>query len=95
MTTRRKFVAGTAATTVIASQLTLPARSEEKKENMKALMVNGSPRQNGNTARALREVADAPANGCGSPSSLMKRIEHHGKTECSMHFRRPSQEVNA
>ena len=26
---------------------------------MKVLMVNGSPRQNGNTARALKEVADA------------------------------------
>ena len=29
---------------------------------MKVLMVNGSPRQNGNTARALKEVADAFAN---------------------------------
>ena len=29
---------------------------------MKVLMVNGSPRQNGNTARALKEVADALAN---------------------------------
>ena len=28
---------------------------------MKVLMVNGSPRQNGNTARALKEVADALA----------------------------------
>ena len=26
---------------------------------MKVLLVNGSPRENGNTARALREVADA------------------------------------
>ena len=29
---------------------------------MKVLLVNGSPRQNGNTARALREVAGALAN---------------------------------
>ncbi len=29
--------------------------------NKKVLMVNGSPRQNGNTARALKEVADALA----------------------------------
>ena len=28
---------------------------------MKVLMVNGSPRQNGNTARTLKEVADALA----------------------------------
>ena len=34
---------------------------------MKVLMVNGSPRANGNTARALREVADAlEAEGVGS-----------------------------
>ena len=26
---------------------------------MKVLMINGSPRQNGNTARALKEIADA------------------------------------
>ena len=31
------------------------------KDKMNVLMVNGSPRQNGNTARALKEVADALA----------------------------------
>ena len=47
---------------------------------MKVLLVNGSPRANGNTARALREVADAlaaegvePANriwhNCGAGAS--------------------------
>ena len=30
-----------------------------KNRREKVLMVNGSPRQNGNTARALKEVADA------------------------------------
>ena len=32
---------------------------KNRREKMKVLMVNGSPRQNGNTARALKEVADA------------------------------------
>jgi multimeric flavodoxin WrbA len=27
---------------------------------MKVLLINGSPRENGNTARALKEVADEP-----------------------------------
>ena len=30
-------------------------------EKMKALLINGSPRANGNTARALKEVADTLA----------------------------------
>ena len=60
MTTRREFAVGTAAAAV-APQLALFAHEKERKEKMKVLMVNGSPRQNGNTARMLKEVADALA----------------------------------
>ena len=57
---RREFVAGTAAAAVVAPLASF-AHEKERKEKMKVLMVNGSPRQNGNTARALKEVADALA----------------------------------
>ena len=62
-TTRREFAAGTAAVTATAgtAPLALFAHEKERNEKMKVLMVNGSPRRNGNTARALKEVADTLA----------------------------------
>ena len=42
---------------------------------MKVLMVNGSPRRNGNTARALKEVADTLAKE-GVDSEVVRSEEH-------------------
>ena len=63
MTTRREFAAGTAVVTAtaVAAPAALLAHEKERKGKMKVLMINGSPRRNGNTTRALKEVADALA----------------------------------
>ena len=39
---------------------------------MKVLLINGSPRTDGNTARALKEVADIPADEPWQPMHFIR-----------------------
>ena len=88
---RRDFIkGGFAAAAGLAAGLTSPLAAAEVKKDimgggkgMKALLVNGSPRQNGNTATALAEIAKSlKAAGVGSEIFWIGKQPVHGCAAC-------------
>ena len=90
---RRKFLkksamavaAGTVMASPIGAVVAQDSKNHENKQihNMKVLLVNGSPRENGNTHLALTEAAkQLEKNGIGSEMLQIGRQAVHGCVAC-------------
>ena len=55
---------------------------------MKVLLINGSPRANGNTARALKEVADTLASEGVETEAARRRTRRISRRRTSAHTKK-------